>query len=59
MNDEIIFRINVDNILKNYSNEDEINIRKDIEFVKNISGKNILSMEMIGKIILDYTKCSK
>lgn len=59
MNDEIIFRINVDNILKNYSKEDEINIRKDIEFVKNISGKNILSMEMIGKIILDYTKCSK
>lgn len=56
MTEKVVNRIQIDTMLEKYSNEDATNIKKEIEWIK-VNGKTeILSIELVSKIIFDYFK---
>lgn len=56
MTEKVVNRIQIDTMLEKYSNEDAINIKKEIEWIKVNAKTEIISIELVSKIIFDYFK---
>lgn len=56
MTEKVVDRIQIDTMLEKYSNEDAINIKKEIEWIKVNAKTEIISIELVSKIIFDYFK---
>ena len=56
----VVFRMQVDYMLERLNNpEIEASVREDIEQIKSITRLEVLSLELVGKIILEKQKCLK
>lgn len=56
MTEKVTNRIQIDTMLDKYSKDDIINIKKEIEWIKTTSKFEIISLELVAKIIHDYFK---
>lgn len=60
MSPSVVFRMQVDYMLERLNNpEIEASVREDIEQIKSITRLEVLSLELVGKIILEQQKCLK
>ena len=56
MTEKVVNRIQIDTMLEKYSIEDANNIKKEIEWIKVNAKTEIVSIELVSKIIFDYFK---